>query len=465
MTPWYKEYSDFLAEYFDGKIQKLSVDAAFCCPNRDGTIGHGGCAYCNNLSFSPMSDKREHSVARQIELGKEFFARKYPMMKYLAYFQSYTSTHGELSHLLSLYREAAAQPDVVGLVIGTRPDCMPDALLAELAKIDTRIFLEFGAESSHDSTLAAINRGHTWARVCDAVQRTVKAGFPVGLHFILGLPGETEDMMLETVRRASALPISTIKFHQLQILQGTPLAAKYLKGELTDLPTFTPESYAALCARILPELRDDIAIDRFIASAPADLLIAPRWGLKNYQFTALLHKILQNKSANTQKMKAIKLALCVFLLAGLSSCGAKSTTEGSSEQNNQAAEVAVVTPDHTDLVKNVYNKFVFALDSNGTDKPEDYFTENALNKLQAAYEFDCEGGPCYAFYELRTREQDSNPDSDEESAVISVETVGDDWYVVNYTDMGWSGMTRLKIIDGKIDDYERCVADLGELAD
>lgn len=180
MTPWYKEYSDFLAEYFDGKIQKLSVDAAFSCPNRDGTIGRGGCAYCNNLSFSPMSDKREHSVARQIELGKEFFARKYPQMKYLAYFQSYTSSHGELPHLLSLYREAAAQPDVVGLVIGTRPDCMPDVLLDELTKIGTRIFIEFGAESSHDSTLAAINRGHTWARVCDAVQRTVKAGFPLG---------------------------------------------------------------------------------------------------------------------------------------------------------------------------------------------------------------------------------------------------------------------------------------------
>lgn len=141
----------------------------------------------------------------------------------------------------------------------------------------------------------------------------------------------------------------------------------------------------------------------------------------------------------------------------------KSTTEGSTEQNNQ--EVTVVTPDHTDLVKNVYNKFVFAIDSNGTDKPEDYFTENALKKLQAAYEFDCEGGPCYAFYELRTPEQDSKPDSDEESAVISVEAVGDNWYVVNYTDMGWSGMTRLKITDGKIDDYKRCVADLGELAD
>lgn len=296
MTSWYREYSDFLAEHFDGKIQKLSIDAAFTCPNRDGSIGIGGCTYCNNSSFSPMSDKRRLSVREQIALGKEFFARKYLSMRYLAYFQSYTSTYGDSDRLMALYAEAAAQPDIVGLVIGTRPDCVPDALLQRLKTLDTKIFIEFGAESSHDSTLRRINRGHSWTQVVDAVERTAAAGFPVGLHFILGLPGEDADMMLHTVRRASKLPISTIKFHQLQILRGTALAHQYDSGELTDIASFTPESYAELCADVIGVLRSDIAIDRFVASAPADILIAPRWGLKNYQFTALLHRHLTARS-------------------------------------------------------------------------------------------------------------------------------------------------------------------------
>lgn len=295
MNPWYREYSDFLAEHFEGKVQKLSVDAAFTCPNRDGSIGIGGCTYCNNLSFSPMADKRGLSVAEQIARGKEFFARKYPAMRYLAYFQSYTSTYGNLDRLVALYAEAAAQPDVVGLVIGTRPDCMTRALLDRLKDLDTRIFIEYGAESSHDVTLRRVNRGHTWQQVVDATERTVAAGFPVGLHFILGLPGETTGMMLDTVRAASGLPISTIKFHQLQILRGTALARQYAAGELTDIVGFTPESYADLCADIVAILRPDIAIDRFVASAPAQLLVAPRWGLKNYQFTTLLHRALASR--------------------------------------------------------------------------------------------------------------------------------------------------------------------------
>lgn len=289
MNPYYKEYSEFLAEHFDGKVQKLSVDVGFTCPNRDGTVGYGGCIYCNNMAFSPDWEKRSEGVAEQIARGKAFFGRKYPDMRYLAYFQSYTSTYAPPEKLLGLYREALAQPGVVGLIIGTSPDCMPDSLLDSISKLDAKVFIEYGAESSHDSTLSAINRCHTWAQTVDAVERTARLGIPVGLHLILGLPGETEEMMAQTVRQVSALPVSTVKFHQLQILKGTRL--EKIASEL-DIPTYTAEEYASLCSRLLKHLRRDIAVERFVAQAPADMLISPRWGLKNYQFVSLLHKIL-----------------------------------------------------------------------------------------------------------------------------------------------------------------------------
>ncbi len=295
MGKYYTDYSEFLAGYFPGKVQKLSIDANLGCPNRDGTIGRGGCIYCNNQAFSPQWEKKGLSVAAQIQKGKNFFARKYPTMKYLAYFQSYTGTHGNLSYLMSLYEEAMRQEDVVGLIIGTRPDCCPDSLLEELNSLKTRfkreIFLEFGAESSHNITLTAINRCHTWESTVDASLRASEAGFPVGHHYILGLPGENTAMMLQTVERASILPISTIKFHQLQVLRGTTLERLVAENKIV-LPEFTPESYANLCARIVKLLPRAIAIERFVAQAPKEMLISPCWGLKNYQFISILEKIL-----------------------------------------------------------------------------------------------------------------------------------------------------------------------------
>ncbi len=302
MDGLYKQYSDFLAGYFEGQVQKLSVDLAFTCPNRDGSLGRGGCIYCNNAAFSPDAAKAGLPVAEQLARGKAFFARKYPGMRYLAYFQSYTSTYGEHARLLAAYGEALADGDVVGIVIGTRPDCLPDSLIESLRSLSEqtskKIFIEFGVESSYDVTLRRINRHHTWADVESAVMRAATAGFPVGVHLILGLPGETEDMMAETVRRINALPVSTVKFHQLQILKGTALADMERRGQLTDMLRFTPESYAALCARMLKILRPDIAVDRFVAQAPADLLLSPRWGLKNYQFTALLAKAIAASGEN-----------------------------------------------------------------------------------------------------------------------------------------------------------------------
>lgn len=233
MSQFYRDYADFLRERFDGKMQKITIDAGFSCPNRDGTIGRGGCVYCNNLSFSPMPSRG--SIAAQIEAGKAFFARKYPRMRYLAYFQSYTNTHGPIDRLMELYSEALATEGVDGLIIGTRPDCVSDELLRALSALGRPVIMEYGAESSHNDTLRVINRCHTWEQTVDTVERTVAAGLPVGLHFIMGLPGETEEMMLQTAGRAARLPISTLKFHQLQIISGTTLA-KGIQG-LTPLST------------------------------------------------------------------------------------------------------------------------------------------------------------------------------------------------------------------------------------
>ena len=295
-NPYFKDYADFLSERFDGKVQKITINAGFTCPNRDGTLGRGGCAYCNNSSFSPMTGTDVRSVSRQIEDGKRFFAKKYPEMRYLAYFQSYTNTYGETERLMSLYSEALSDSDVVGLIIGTRPDCMPDSLLSRLARLNKSktVIIEYGAESSHDSTLAAVNRCHDWATTVDAVMRTHQAGLAVGLHLILGLPGETHDMMMTTVDRASRLPIDCIKFHQLQIVRGTRLASDYLSGR-QPLTLFDVDEYIDLCVEIVSRIRKDIAIERFVSQSPDNLLIAPRWGLKNYEFTHKLFNALAHK--------------------------------------------------------------------------------------------------------------------------------------------------------------------------
>lgn len=294
-TPW-RNYSDYLSRIFPGiKVQKIAVNAGFSCPNRDGTKGRGGCTYCNNTTFNPAYCSPRLSVAQQMAKGRDFFARKYPEMKYLAYFQAYTNTHGPVDRVLGLYREALSQPDVVGLIIGTRPDCMPDPLLEQLARMRAEgvyIMIEYGAESSHDETLRRVNRCHTWSDTADAVRRTHSAGIDTGLHLIMGLPGETREMMLATIDAVNTLPVDTVKIHQLQLVRETRMAADIEAG-LYDIPRFTVEEYADLCRDIVRRLRSDIAIERFVSQSPADMLIYPRWGLKNYQFTNLLQQRLK----------------------------------------------------------------------------------------------------------------------------------------------------------------------------
>ncbi len=293
----YRDYSSLLSELFPGrKMQKLTVNAGFSCPNRDGTIGRGGCSYCDNRSFFPTLPS-PGNIAAQLEAGKRFFAHKYPTMRYLAYFQSYTNTYGNPEKLIGMYREALAVEGVDGLIIGTRPDCAPQPLLECIAALEAPVMLEYGAESSHNSTLMRVNRCHTWEQTVDAVERSAALGFHVGLHFIMGLPGDTRPMMLETVRRACELPVSSLKFHQLQLIKGTPLALE----PPADITLFTVDEYLDICVEIVDtinRLAPGIAIERFTSSAPAEMLIAPRWGLKNYQFTNLLKNRLASRQQN-----------------------------------------------------------------------------------------------------------------------------------------------------------------------
>lgn len=287
----YRDFSDFLNDHFRCKMQKLTVNAGFSCPNRDGTKGYGGCTYCNNQSFNPEYCSTGLSVTEQLERGKNFFRRKYPDMRYLAYFQAYTNTHDDdIDRLMSLYNEAVRVDGVDGVIIGTRPDCMPDSLLSRLKELPW-VMVEYGAETSHNATLELVNRCHTWGETVDAVMHTHNMGIPCGLHLIMGLPGETEAMMMETIDKVNTLPVDTVKVHQLQLVKGTKMA-KDVESGLYDIPRFNAEEYASICVKIVKRLRKDIAIERFVSQSPPELLIYPRWNLKNYQFTQLLNNKL-----------------------------------------------------------------------------------------------------------------------------------------------------------------------------
>lgn len=283
----YNDYGTWLRQRFPYKVQKISVDAGFTCPNRDGRLGTGGCIYCNNDSFNPSYCQREKSVKQQLVEGKEFFRRKYPEMRYMAYFQAFTNTYSTLDHLKSLYEEALDVEDVVGLVIGTRPDCIDDTLLDYLTQLarQTMVTLEYGIETANDDTLRLIRRGHDFQCVRDAVERTKGRGIVIGGHVILGLPGEDAE---ESVRQAtimSQLGLDVLKIHQMQIIRGTRLAQMYAEN---PFHLYSPEEYSELIVRYLEHLSEDMVVERFASQSPKEMLIAPKWGLKNYELTNLI---------------------------------------------------------------------------------------------------------------------------------------------------------------------------------
>ena len=291
----YKEFGTWLQAELGCKAQKLSVDAGLTCPNRDGTLGRGGCTFCDNRTFNPAYCRQGGSIADQLEAGKRFFSRKYPTMKYLAYFQSYSNSYGTLSHLKDLYEEALRVPDVVGLVIGTRPDCMPDALLEYLEELNRRTFLlvEYGVESANEETLVRVNRGHTFAQARECIIRTAQRGIRVGVHMILGFPWETRSELIRQAQLIASLPITTLKLHQLQVIRGTQLAREY---ELHPWPLPTAEEYVDLVLEYISHLPSSLVLERFVSQSPPEYVIAPRWGLKNHEFSALVKKAIQKRS-------------------------------------------------------------------------------------------------------------------------------------------------------------------------
>jgi hypothetical protein len=285
--PWgdnrrFYSYRRYFQKIFGGRVQKLSVDAGFGCPNRDGTKGNGGCTYCNNEAFNPSYCSPAKSITVQLEEGKSFHAWRYRRsVKYLAYFQPFSNTYAPLEQLKAVYEEALKVPDIVGLVISTRPDCLGDDKWEYLAALARRchLHLEVGIESCNDTTLSRINRGHTFAETVEAVKMAGRKGIPVGGHLIFGLPGETRVDMLQQAEILSRLPFTTLKFHQLQIIRGTAMEKDYLENPL-NYTLFEKNEYIDFIIRFIEKLRPDIVIERFTAEAPPAMLVAPDWGLE-----------------------------------------------------------------------------------------------------------------------------------------------------------------------------------------
>jgi radical SAM protein (TIGR01212 family) len=293
----YNDYASFIKSHFGHRVQKISLDTGFTCPNRDGTKATGGCAYCNNNSFNPDYCEPGKSIAEQLGQGISFFRKKYKTQEYLAYFQAYTNTYADTERVKELYTEALDHPGVAGLVIGTRPDCINGELvdfLSELAKTKF-ISLEFGVESTLNRTLKAVNRCHTFEETRAAYELVQDKGIFLGAHMIIGLPGESKMEILAHATEISKLPLHTIKLHHLQIVKHTRMALDY-KNNPENFHLFELDEYLDLITEFLAYLRPDIIVERFISQAPAALRIAPNWGgLKNFEIVAKIDKRLLEK--------------------------------------------------------------------------------------------------------------------------------------------------------------------------
>lgn len=296
-----KRYNSFVGYFkrkYGERLQKIVLDAGFTCPNRDGKVGRGGCTYCDNAAFHPSYSTPGKSLHQQMDEGIEFHKVRYRTTEhYLAYFQSFSNTYAPLERLKALYEEALSHPDVVGIVIGTRPDCVDEEKLdyiAELAKKHV-VIVEYGIESCYDRTLGRINRGHDFETARRAVEMTAQRGIDVGAHFILGLPGETKQMMLDSCALINALPIRSVKFHQLQIVKGTRMEKEYAECP-EDFERFSLDEYLDFFTDMLERLRPDLFIERFVGEVPPRFVNETPWGLiRNVELLRLLEKRLEER--------------------------------------------------------------------------------------------------------------------------------------------------------------------------
>jgi hypothetical protein len=299
--PWGNErrfnaYSNYFRSRFGARVQKVSIDAGFTCPNRDGTRGTGGCTYCNNDAFNPSYCIPEKSVSQQIEEGIQFHKWRYSeAVSYLAYFQAFSNTYAPVETLKRLYSEALDYPGVIGLIIGTRPDCIDDEKLAFLKEFSGRYYVavEFGIESCYNRTLQRINRGHTFGEAVEAVVKTAELGINTGAHFIFGLPGESRQEMLDQAAIISGLPLTTVKFHQLQIIRGTQMEKEY-KSNPSDFNLFSWDEYLMFIISFLERLNPALVVERFTGEAPPRFLTGEGWGKKRTdQIVGLVEKKME----------------------------------------------------------------------------------------------------------------------------------------------------------------------------
>ena len=300
----YNDFSSFIRRKFNTRVQKVSIDAGFTCPNKDGTKGVGGCTYCNNNTFNPDYCKPIKPIKQQINEGIEFFSKKYKTQKYLAYFQAFTNTYAPLVDLKEMYEEALDHEDVIGLVVATRPDCIKNEVLdylEELAAAGNFIKLEFGLESTKNETLEVINRCQTHEEAIDAFKRADGRGLHLGGHLILGLPGETKEDMMNHAKMVSQLPINTLKIHHLQIVKHTMMAVQFKKTP--EMFTFMElEEYIDFVVDFVEKLKPEIIIERFFSESPASMLIHPKYGLKNFEVKHLVEKRLEERETKQGRL-------------------------------------------------------------------------------------------------------------------------------------------------------------------
>lgn len=295
----YTDYSSYIKKKFGGRVQKVSINAGFTCPNIDGSKGKGGCTYCNNNTFNPEYCKPIKPISQQIEEGITFFSKMYKSQKYLAYFQAFTNTYAPLEQLKQKYEQALKHKDVIGLVIATRPDCITNEILdylEQLVRAGNFIKLEFGLESTNNKTLDLINRCQSHEDAIKAFEMAKNRGILLGAHIILGLPGESKKDMLNNALAINRLPVDTLKIHHLQIVKHTMMAFQY-KTDSSQFSFFTLDEYLDLVINFLEILNPKIIVERFFSESPEHLLIAPKYGLKNFELVHKIEKQLQENDS------------------------------------------------------------------------------------------------------------------------------------------------------------------------
>lgn len=298
LTDHLTTFGQVMLRRYGQRVHKVSLNVGFNCPNRDGTKGRGGCTFCNNVSFSP-NGRQSPDITEQINAGRKVIVKRTGAHKYIAYFQSYTNTYDDVGRLSQLYEQALAEPDVIGLSVGTRPDCVPEAVLDLLAGYQARgyeVWLELGLQSSFDETLQRVNRCSDFADYARAVTAARSRGLQVCTHLIVGLPGETREHCLTTLARVLALGVDGLKLHPLHVVKGTMLANQWRRGEYSPL---TMAEYISIASDMIESTPADVVFHRLTGTASPDVLLAPLWCAKKWQVLNGIEVELRRRQSTT----------------------------------------------------------------------------------------------------------------------------------------------------------------------